>query len=165
MSYDDDDIDVGFDVDEAQREAERTFLPEGKYRVKVHNVKIGESKNSGSKYLRITLREVETGLLVDDIMNIFHEKEDVRAIAKKQYARLAVACGMPGESKANKLVGEDCMAFLVIDERDGYEPRNKVKKYEAIEGVSLPQKSTPAPSAAKPSSPAPAKKPGLPRID
>ncbi len=95
-----------------------------------------KTSKAGAEYLNLQWRLIESNRVVFDVLNIFHDKEQVRNIALASVKKMLVASGFEGDlsfpnkdALCNALAEVRCDVFLKIDEQDGYEPKNKIVNY------------------------------------
>lgn len=110
----------------------REPVPIGTYRLAVVDVETRTPKNGGADYLSVTL-EVEAGQYSGrrlwDNFFIYHAKDETRGFNQFLFDELAKACGAFPIDDTDELIGCVCAAKVDIEEQEGFDPRNKVKRY------------------------------------
>lgn len=111
-------------------------LEPGTYRVEIANSEVADTK-TGGKMLKVTWEVQDQkyrGRLVWGNFNIVNASEKAQAIGRGQLASLAKACGLLG-------IPEDSMSLhniphlirVVVESKEGYEPRNVVKGFYPVD--------------------------------
>ena len=111
-------------------------VPAGWYPVAVQSSTQKTSKN-GDDYFEFTLIITEgefAGRKLWDRVNLYHSKENVRAIAQRQLKSLCEACNKPSIKDTGELHDKQCQALVAIREWSGGES-NEVKRYKKLDGA------------------------------
>jgi hypothetical protein len=120
-----------------------TPIPAGSYFLFVLDIESRTPKNGGSDYLAVTF-EVERGEHLGrrlwDNFFINHENELARNISRDRFDDLARACGVFPITDTDPLLTCVCRAKVDIEEKEGFEPRNRVKSYVTAKGKEAPAK-------------------------
>jgi len=125
-----------FDLSQVQ---DSQIVPQGTYNATIAKVEFKESKSSGKEYLNITFK-TDAGN-VYNILNVFHDKEQVKNIALAELKRLLKAIKqteLKFESKeqlANTLQGAQ-MKITVKHRTDSYGTKATISGYAESNGDS-----------------------------
>ena len=123
-------------------------IPEGTYRAAITGVEIKTSK-AGTQYLSIEfsmLTPAVNGRKYWENLNLCHEKENVREMAKKQLAKIMEAVGIGELTNTSQLVGKRLQVTLGVRKDANDDLRNSLKKvapWQATQSAP-PQASAPA---------------------
>ena len=121
-------------------------IPEGTYRAAITGAEIKTSK-AGSQYISIEfsmLTPAVNGRKHWENLNVCHEKEDVRKIAKKQLAKIMEAVGLKELTSAAQQVGKRLQVTLGVRKDANDDLRNSLKKVAPWQAT---QSAPPQPSA------------------
>lgn len=144
----DDALILDFAPEEVQQDSFEP-LPAGTYRCHVAEVRPQQTKAGNGTMIKTRLvvdGGPYNGRVIFDSPLIRHSSETAQRIGQQKIAAMLASAGMPTERNLARLVGESVTAVVVIEAKEGFEPRNQVKRYVA--GSSAPQQAAPAPAAA-----------------
>lgn len=142
---------IGFNPDEV--EAAETFeaMPAGIYGARFKECEIKDTRAGTGQYLQIVWEIQDpakyANRLVWDRLNIHNPNSTAQDIGRRAYKQMTTAMGMPVCEDPDVLVDKFCMLKLTIEDNPGYEAKNAVKGYMAIEGA---HQAAPAPQPRKP---------------
>jgi hypothetical protein len=133
------------DIDLTNVETSNGFdlLPKGRYTAMVVDTVLKPTKAGTGEYLEITLEIIDgngRGRKVWDRLNIRNQNKKAEDISQQQLKALAKACGQsitPGFN-TDMLHNVPVTIELDIEEREGWDPQNRVKNYIAANGQSAP---------------------------
>ena len=148
--------DLGFEFDPADvppSEYNNEPVPQGQYRLMVTDSEVVDTKNGQGKLLKLK-NEIDGGpyhgRIVWDQLNIVNASAQAQSIGRQQMASLFEACGVGRGNDSSVLHFKPYLADVRIEAKDGYDPRNIIKKYRPLgAGAAAPQAAT-RPAAARP---------------
>ena len=117
----------------------REPIPPGTYRLFVFDIEPRTPKTGGADYLSVTF-EVEAGQYAGrklwDLFFLDHTNEKARDVSRWRLEELAQSCDVPTLTDTDELVGGVCTAKVDIEEQEGFDPRNKVRRYLVLKAKS-----------------------------
>jgi len=141
-------------------------LPKGKYLAMAVASQIKPTKSGTGDYLEITFEVIDgqaKGRKIWERLNIHNSNKKAEEISQRQLSSLCRAIGVMNLVDTDQLHNIPVVLEIGIEERDGYDPQNRVKSYSAAGGAPAPVASSPALRAAAPAAPAaPAASSGTP---
>ena len=114
-------------------------LPAGMYQVQISESDIAETKSGSGTMLKLTF-DVMAGehanrkLWVN--LNIRHQNAQAQSIAQRALADIFQATGTPPSRNSEDLHFKPLMVRVTIKQDEAYGPRNEVKAYKPLAGVS-----------------------------
>ena len=118
----------GFRADEVDTS---DIIPEGSYKAIISNAELKTAKTSGATYLSLEFSMLSpsvNGRKHWENLNLAHEKESVRAIAKKQLAKICKAVGIGDLTDTSQLCGKKLQVTISVRTDDAGDKRNSVKR-------------------------------------
>ena len=105
-------------------------LPAGEYQVIITDSEMRETKAGTGSYLKVTLQVVDdanyTGRLMWLNLNLNNPNEKAVEIARRQFGAICRAVGVPTPEDSGELHHLPFVVKVKIEEREGWEPQNKV---------------------------------------
>lgn len=132
-SMNDDALILDFAPEEVQQDSFEP-LPAGTYRCHVAEVRPQTTKAGNGTMIKTRLvvdGGPYNGRVIFDSPLIRHSSETAQRIGQQKIAAMLASAGLPTERNLARLVGEVVTAVVVIEAKEGYEPRNQVKRYVA----------------------------------
>ena len=146
---------LNFDANQVAPNSKPDPIPNGTYRMHIVASGVKPTNNGKGKYLKLELQVLDgeyKGRKVWDQLNILNENEQAQAIAQGQLSAICHATGVMKLTNSSQLHHIPMLVRVVVSEQKGYDPKNDVKGYKAIDGA----KPAPAPATAESSPAAPA---------
>lgn len=141
---------LNFDATQVQPTSTFDPLPNGTYRMHVTESEVKPTRNGSGQYLQLVWEVIDgdfKGRKVWDRLNIENANQTAKEIALRSLSAICHAAGVLKLSHSTQLHHKPVMVKLVVKQDAGYEPRNEVKGYTAVEGgagVPLPKSGTTA---------------------
>ena len=112
-------------------------LPAGWYTLKVTDTEVRPTSKGDGEYLKVEFEVVGKSRKHWENFNLWNPNEKAQQIARGQFSALCRACGKIGLVKdSSELHGKQFDAKLrIVPAKDGYEAKNAVNEYKAIEKV------------------------------
>lgn len=149
MNFDNDDLDIGFELGAESPAESFKPLPPGPYQMNCEKVEINPTKDGTGRRLVVTLVVTEgdhVGRRIWQGFNINNNNPKAQEISRRQLSSLSHAAGCPGTRNAADLVGNEVIAHVKVQPaKDGFDARNECTAYESLIGDG------PKPAAAAPS--------------
>lgn len=131
-------------------------LPKGKYLCMAIDSKIKPTKSGTGEYLEITFEVIDgqgKGRKIWERLNIRNSNKKAEEISQRQLSALCRSIGVMNLSDTDQLHNIPVVLDVDIEQREGYEPQNRVKGYSPS-GSTAPVASNAALRAAAPAAPA-----------
>lgn len=150
---------INFDASTVEPSESFDVLPKGKYLGMAVASQIKPTKSGSGEYLEITFEVIDgrfKGRKVWERLNIRNSNKKAEEISQRQLSALCRAIGVLNLSDTDQLHNVPVMLDVDIEQREGYDPQNRVKGYSAS-GSAAPVASSPAlrPTAPPAAAPAP----------
>ena len=114
------------------------LIPEGWYVAKAKSVELKATKDGSGQYLAICWT-LENNRTVFGNINLKNRNDVAEKIGLQQLSQLMGAVGIAKLKDSDQLVGARCSIKVGIGKKqEGYEQRNEVKAFKAIEGSEAP---------------------------
>jgi hypothetical protein len=143
--------DFDFNPDDYEPQSDSAVLPAGDYAAAIVHSEIKSNKAGTGRYLNLSLEILDgehAGRRVWDLLNLWNTNTQAQDIARRTLKSITVAVDRPGTSNACELHGLPIGIRLGIEPaQNGYEAKNKVKKYFPIDGQATQMAPAPAPTA------------------
>ena len=114
-------------------------LPAGNYEVLIASTEVKETASGNGKYLKIELQIPEgqkfAGRKLFDNLNIWNPSDKASQFAKGTLSAICRAVGIPTPDDSSDLHGKRLLATVVVENREGYGPQNRIKSYHALPGA------------------------------
>lgn len=150
-----------YDAEQMPESTDFTPLPDGWYQAKVVKSDLNDTKDGSGKYINNQfeiLGPSYQGRMVFGMINIVNggpKKDTVESIGQGQLRALMLAGGLTRVGDTDQLVGIECEIKLGLDKaQNGYEAKNVIKAFRAIEGSKRPAVTGPGKPFGKPATPA-----------
>lgn len=147
---------INFDANNVDPNQAFEPVPNGDYRAHIVETDIKDTKDGGGKYAQLVWEILDgeyKGRKVWDRLNIVNRNETAQNIAQRSLSAICHATGVLQLHDTNQLLHKPVMIRVVVKQDKGYDPRNDVKKYTAVDGAAAPaapvSKATVAPPWAK----------------
>lgn len=144
---------ISFDASTVEPSESYDVLPKGKYLMMAVASQIKPTKSGTGEYLEITFEVLDgqfKGRKVWERLNIRNQNKKAEEISQRQLSALCRAIGVMNLVDTDQLHNIPVIAELAIDEKEGYDPQNRVKSYAAAGGSPAPVASNPALRASAP---------------
>jgi len=125
-------------------------IPAGWYTAEIKSAELKDTKNGTGKYINIrwdVTGPEYAGRVVFDMINIRNASQKAEEIGRQQLGDLMRSSGIGRLQDTDQLIGAVVSIKVSVDSSPGYDPKNVVKGYKAVEGSSAP-KMTATPAAA-----------------
>jgi hypothetical protein len=113
-------------------------LPPGEYRMAIVSSEVKPTANGKGKYLKlefVALDDPHKGRKVWTQLNIVHENEQTQKIAQEQLSAICHATGQLQVKNSGQLHNVPMMCKLIVKQDPGYDPKNEIRRFKAIEGA------------------------------
>lgn len=114
-------------------------LPAGNYEVVIVGSEIREANTGNGRYLKLELQIPEgqrfAGRKLFDNLNIWHNSDKVKQIAKGTLSAICRAVNIPTPDDSSDLHGKRLLATVIVENREGHGPQNRIKSYHALPGA------------------------------
>lgn len=156
----------GFDANSVQPDEGRDFspMPAGAYAVEVSSAEVKDLASGNGTGLKLELTVIDPEQYarrkVWANLNIRHSNTQAESIGQAQLSALCHAVGVPVLKDSDQLFGKILRVRLkVVPAKDGYQAKNEVTAFEAMNASQQPGPAVSRPAANAPAAPAaPAKK-------
>lgn len=133
-------------------------IPDGWYDVTIVKADL-KATQKGGEMLNIrydVTGPTHQGRVLFGGLNIRNANPTAEKIGLQQFGELMAACGLARVKDTDELIGRR-LAVKVRTQpaRDGYDARNEIKGFRALEGSQMPKPSAPAPTVAAGTGPTP----------
>jgi hypothetical protein len=130
----------------------REPIPPGTYRLAITDIELRTPRSGGADYLSVTF-EVEAGQYFGrrlwDNFSVNNSNAEAREFSRFRFDELAQAAGAFPIGDTDELIGHVVAAKFDIEESEGFDPRNRIKRYL----IPAPKAPAPPPEAAKAATP------------
>jgi hypothetical protein len=152
---------INFNADQVEPAAAYDVLPKGKYLCMAIASELKQTKSGTGEYLQITFEVIDgkgKGRKLFERLNIRNQNKTAEDIAQRQLSALCHAVGVIQLNDSEQLHNIPVMVDVgVEDGRDGYEPQNRIKGYDAAGGSPVHRQAVAATAAERsPAAAAPA---------
>lgn len=150
-----------FNTNELPRSDSYEPLPEGWYNVRISEADVQMTKAGTGRYIKLRLDVIgptHEGRVLFTNLNINNPNPEAERIGRQQLGDVLRAIGLAAIEDTDQLVGGTLSVKAVIKAQEGYEPRNEIKRFKALEGSAPPVAAKPN-TAAGSSAPAKAAPP------
>ncbi len=121
---------------------ERGVLPAGTYSATIEKFDMVETKSGTGTMIKITWRingPTCANAVVFDQFNYLNPSEAAQRIGQAQLKKIMLAIGMSKIIDTDETIGKSCQIRVAIEENKGYDPRNVVKEYKALDASGAPK--------------------------
>lgn len=119
------------------------LIPDGWYRAKIKGAELKATKANDGQYIAVQY-QIESGRVVFGNLNIKNRNPEAERIGLQQLGEVMGAIGLPKIQDTDQLIGSDLMIKIGTSKKqEGYEQRNEVKGFKAIEGGAPPMPTAP----------------------
>lgn len=150
-------LDMGFDVNELPvADSDYAPIQDGWYRANISIADIKATKDGTGQYINLTydiVAPTNAGRKVFGMINVRNKSSKAEEIGRQQLGSLMRAIGLAKVNDTDELLGATLEIKVATEKSEGYEPRNVVKGYKAVEGVTnvtAPTTTADAPKSAAP---------------
>lgn len=133
--------DINFDARTVDPTSTFAPLPNGEYRCHITESEIKPTANRSGKYLQLVWEVLDgefKGRKVWDRLNIENANSTAQDIARRALSAICHATGVLQLAQSQQLHHKPVMVKLVVKQDAGYDARNEVKGYKAVEGAGIP---------------------------
>lgn len=125
-------------------EAQQDFapIPNGMYTAAIEKCEVKETKSGTGQYLNLMFKITGpdyAGRVIFSMINFRNQSQKAEEIGRQQLGSLLRAVGLPKLQDTDQLIGTACQVKVTTESREGYDPRNVIKAYKAIEGSEVPK--------------------------
>lgn len=135
-------------------------LPAGWYQAHITEATLNTTKDGSGQYIKVRYDitgPTHEGRVVYGNVNIRNANPKAEEIGRQNLGDIARAIGIKAVSDTDQLIGGRLSIKLSIQTSEGYDPKNEVKAYKAIESGGVPSKpafaAKPAPAASNKAQP------------
>lgn len=129
---------INFNAETVEPTSAYDVLPKGKYLCMAVASEMKETKSRTGEYLQITFEVLDgpgKGRKLFERLNVRNQNKTAEEIAQRQLSALCHATGVLQLMDSEQLHNIPVMVEITIEEgKDGYEPQNRIKGYEAAGG-------------------------------
>ena len=123
-------------------------IPAGWYTAQIAKAELKDTKDGTGQYINMQMTITGPsyqGRVVFAMINIRNKSQKAEEIGRQQLGDLMRALGLARVQDTDELIGGNLSVKVAIDQSPGYDAKNVVKAYKAIEGSAPPMPaSTPA---------------------
>lgn len=126
-------------------------IPAGWYNATVQKAELKDTKDGTGQYINIQWMisgPSYQGRVVFGMINIRNKSQKAEEIGRQQLGDVMRAMGLPKVTDTDELIGGSCQIKVKIQKQEGYEDKNAVTAYKAIEGSAPPMPSQSAANSA-----------------
>ena len=130
-----------------QSENKFSPLPKGWYSATIAGAELKTTKNGTGQYIAVRydiIGPTHQGRVVFGNINIRNQNIKAEEIGRAQLGELIRSIGVASLKDTDQLLGKSVQIKLDISHQEGYEPRNEVRAFKAIEGANMPMTQMPA---------------------
>lgn len=114
------------------------LIPDGWYRAKIKGAELKSTKANDGQYIAVQY-QIESGRVVFGNLNIKNRNPEAERIGLQQLGEVMGAIGLAKIQDTDQLIGGDLMIKVGTSKKqEGFEQRNEVKGFKAIEGGAPP---------------------------
>ena len=116
-------------------------IPAGWYNVTIQKADLRDTKDGTGQYINIQFSVTGPsyeGRVVFGMINIRNKSQKAEEIGRQQLGDLMRSLGIGRLTDTDQLIGGSCQIKVKIQEQEGYDPKNTVSAFKAIEGSSAP---------------------------
>ena len=137
-----------FDADKLpQNQSSFDPLPKGWYSATIAGAELKTTKNGSGQYIAVRydiIGPTHQGRVVFGNLNIRNQNIKAEEIGRAQLGELIRSIGVATLKDTDQLLGKSVQIKLDISQQEGYDPRNEVRAFKAIEGANMPITQMPA---------------------
>ena len=133
--------DQGFNSDDAEPLQDFALLAPGDYQVVVEAAEVKPTKKNDGHYLEVRCQIVDGPSAKRKLwcrMNIINQNAIAQTMARSLLASLCKACGMPQCKDEQRLVGQRCIASVIVRKE-----QNEVREFKSCMAASAVAPTTP----------------------
>lgn len=122
-------------------------IPAGWYTAHIAKAEVRATRDGTGNYINMQLSITGPsyeGRVVFGTINLRNKSQKAEEIGRAQLGDLMRALGLARVQDTDELVGGHVSIKVAVETSEGYEPRNTVKAYKAIDGSAPPAPSKPA---------------------
>lgn len=112
-------------------------LPDGNYQVSIEACEVKQTKSGQGQYLNFKFKVLgpsHQGRILWDIVNIHNPSQKAEEIGHITLKKIMSACGLGHVDDTDMFIGKMLEVGITTEKREGFDPRNKIKKYKALDG-------------------------------
>jgi len=137
---------IQFDANTVEPADSYDCLPKGKYLCMAVASQIKPTKNGNGEYLEITFEVLDgqgKGRKIWERLNIRNANKKAEEISQRQLSSLCRSIGVLNLSDTDQLHNIPVVIDVDVEQREGYDPQNRVKAYSSS-GSTQPVAASPA---------------------
>ena len=122
-------------------------LPKGWYSATIAGAELKTTKSGTGQYIAVRydiIGPTHQGRVVFGNINIRNQNIKAEEIGRAQLGELIRSIGVATLKDTDQLLGKSVQIKLDISQQEGYDPRNEVRAFKAIEGANMPMTQMPA---------------------
>lgn len=122
-------------------------LPKGWYSATIAGAELKTTKNGSGQYIAVRydiIGPTHQGRVVFGNINIRNQNIKAEEIGRAQLGDLIRSIGVATLKDTDQLLGKSVQIKLDISQQEGYDPRNEVRAFKALEGANMPMTQMPA---------------------
>ena len=123
-------------------------LPKGWYSATIAGAELKTTKKNGTgQYIAVRydiIGPTHQGRVVFGNINIRNQNIKAEEIGRAQLGDLIRSIGVATLKDTDQLLGKSVQIKLDISQQEGYDPRNEVRAFKALEGANMPMTQMPA---------------------
>ena len=122
-------------------------LPPGWYHANITGAELKSTKAGNGQYIAVRYDitgPTHQGRVVFGNLNIKNPNPKAEEIGRQQLGEIMRAIGLAKVTDTDQLIGGSLQIKLDISQQEGYDPRNEVRAFKAIEGANMPITQMPA---------------------
>lgn len=118
-------------------------IPAGDYTAKITEALVKKTKDGTGEYINVRYDIIgpkHEGRVIFGMINISNSSQRAEEIGRQQLGNLLRAIGLPKIEDSDELLGHDVVIKVKVDPaKDGYDAKNTVTAWKAVEGGSVPK--------------------------
>ena len=130
-----------------QSENKFSPLPPGWYHANITGAELKSTKAGNGQYIAVRYDitgPTHQGRVVFGNLNIKNPNPKAEEIGRQQLGEIMRAIGLAKVTDTDQLIGGSLQIKLDISQQEGYDPRNEVRAFKALEGANMPMTQMPA---------------------
>lgn len=144
---------LNISLDELPESQGYDLIPDGWYRAKIKGAELKATKAGDGQYIAVQY-QIESGRVVFGNLNIKNRNPEAERIGLQQLGEVMGSIGLTKIQDTDQLIGGDLMIKVGTSKKqEGFEVRNEVKGFKAIEGGAPPMPTSSAPAGSGPKAP------------
>lgn len=152
---------LNFDSSQYEPMREREPVPAGTYRAQIIESELKPTKKNDGRYLQLTWQIVDgpyKGQYMWDQLNLQNPNSQTVDIAQRQLTSICRAIGVTKVGDSGQLHNKPALLTVTIKQDAGYAPKNRITKYDVVDGATIAPASQSAAAGTPPKWSVPAQK-------